>query len=265
MITASDQGCVVSVDSGKSWSSWYNQPTGQFYHVAVDDQFPYKIYSGQQDNGTVGILSRGPYGVIEDRDWHPVGGDERDYMVSQARQSKFSFRKRTRRTCFPIRRGHAAGCGNLTMARVELRAERDQREVPLHMAYAAGFFSNRKTCAVFRQPIFIQSQPTMVINWQIISPDLTRQNKRCKGQFADPDRMQARDAGYGVIYSIAPSPISEGVIWVGTDDGLDSIDNGRRETIGKTSLRRLCHYGEQISLDRRFAIFRPRCLRFSEH
>lgn len=103
MITASDQGCVVSVDSGKSWSSWYNQPTGQFYHVAVDDQFPYKIYSGQQDNGTVGILSRGPYGVIEDRDWHPVGGDERDYMVPQARQSKFNFRKRTRRACFPIR------------------------------------------------------------------------------------------------------------------------------------------------------------------
>ena len=79
MITAADQGTVVSVDDGQTWSSWYNQPTGQFYHLAADDQFPYHIYSGQQDNGTVHIVSRGPYGVIEERDWHPVGGDERDY------------------------------------------------------------------------------------------------------------------------------------------------------------------------------------------
>ncbi len=81
MITASDQGCVVTVNGGKSWSSWYNQPTGQFYHLAADNQFPYKVYSGQQDNGTVGILSQGPYGVIEDRDWHPVGGEERDFDI----------------------------------------------------------------------------------------------------------------------------------------------------------------------------------------
>ena len=81
MITASDQGAVVSVDDGNTWSSWYNQPTGQFYHLAADNRFPYHIYSGQQDNGTVEILSQGPYGVIEFSDWHPVGGDERDYDI----------------------------------------------------------------------------------------------------------------------------------------------------------------------------------------
>ncbi len=81
MITASDQGTVVSVNGGGSWSSWYNQPTGQFYHLAADDRFPYRIYSGQQDNGTVEIMSQGPYGVIELRDWHPVGADERDYDI----------------------------------------------------------------------------------------------------------------------------------------------------------------------------------------
>ncbi|MCH8169850.1 MAG: hypothetical protein IIB07_01795, partial [Bacteroidetes bacterium] len=81
IITGSDQGAIITINGGKSWSSWYNQPTGQFYHLAADDQFPYRIYSGQQDNGTVSILSRGPYGVIEERDWHPVGGDERDYQI----------------------------------------------------------------------------------------------------------------------------------------------------------------------------------------
>lgn len=79
MITASDQGVVVSVDGGRRWSSWYNQPTGQFYHLAADDRFPYWIYSGQQDSGTVGIASRSDYGALSYRDWHPVGGDERDY------------------------------------------------------------------------------------------------------------------------------------------------------------------------------------------
>src|SRR5262249_13585652 len=81
MITGSDQGAVITLNGGVTWSSWYNQPTGQFYHLAADERFPYHIYSGQQDNGTVEIASRGPYGVIEERDWHPVGGDERDYMV----------------------------------------------------------------------------------------------------------------------------------------------------------------------------------------
>ena len=77
MITAADQGTIVTVNGGKSWSDWYNQPTGQFYHVETDDRFPYSIYSGQQDSGTVGAASRSDYGSLTFRDWHPVGGEER--------------------------------------------------------------------------------------------------------------------------------------------------------------------------------------------
>jgi photosystem II stability/assembly factor-like uncharacterized protein len=81
MVVASDQGTVVSVDGGTHWSDWYNQPTGQFYHLAADNRFPYWVYSGQQDSGTVAIASRSDYGVLSFRDWHPVGADERDYDV----------------------------------------------------------------------------------------------------------------------------------------------------------------------------------------
>ena len=81
MITASDQGSVISVNGGATWSSWYNAPTGQFYYLATDNAFPYRIYSGQQDSGTVGIASRSDYGAISFRDWAPVGGDERDYDI----------------------------------------------------------------------------------------------------------------------------------------------------------------------------------------
>jgi photosystem II stability/assembly factor-like uncharacterized protein len=81
MIAASDQGSVVSANGGTTWSSWYNAPTGQFYYLATDNAFPYRIYSGQQDSGTVGIASRSDYGAISFRDWTPVGGDERDYDI----------------------------------------------------------------------------------------------------------------------------------------------------------------------------------------
>ena len=81
MITGSDQGTVVTVNGGTTWSSWYNQPTGQLYHLAADNRFPYRIYAGQQDNGTVSIASRSDYGAITFREWHPVGADERDYDI----------------------------------------------------------------------------------------------------------------------------------------------------------------------------------------
>ena len=81
MAVTSDQGAQISVDDGATWSSWYNQPTGQFYHLATDERFPYRIYSGQQDSGTVGILSRSDYGAIGLRDWTSVGGEERDYDI----------------------------------------------------------------------------------------------------------------------------------------------------------------------------------------
>ena len=76
MIFGSDQGVGVSVDRGQTWTTWYNQPTGQMYHVSTDNQFPYHVYGSQQDSGTVAISSRSDYGEITFRDWYPVGAGE---------------------------------------------------------------------------------------------------------------------------------------------------------------------------------------------
>jgi hypothetical protein len=82
MITASDQGTVVSLDGGKTWSSWYNQPTAQFYHVATDDRFPYWIYGAQQDSGAAATPSRTDYAGIMERDWRQIaGGGESGYIA----------------------------------------------------------------------------------------------------------------------------------------------------------------------------------------
>ncbi len=228
MITASDQGCVVSVDSGKTWSSWYNQPTGQFYHVAVDDQFPYKIYSGQQDNGTVGILSRGPYGVIEDRDWHPVGGDERDYMGPKPGNPNLVFGSGLG--------GHVSRFDEVTRQVAEISpwpvSSYGQRQTTTKYRYTwltPLVFSPIGKHALYLGNQYLFRSTDDGDNWEQISPDLSGKVADAKDN-DNPDLVQAKNAGYGVIYSVAPSPISEGTIWVGTDDGFiqTTNDGGKR-------------------------------------
>ncbi len=218
MITASDQGTVITVDNGNSWSSWYNQPTGQFYHLAADDRFPYRIYSGQQDNGTVEILSQGPYGVIELRDWHPVGSDERDYDIPKLGNPDIVF-------------GSGLG-GSLHRFDEITRQSIDVSPWP-HSSYAA-FPKSVKYRYSWITPIAFSPVGNNALyfgaqylfrttddgnNWDIVSPDLSRKNGDTSN-CVDPDIEQAAKCGFGVIWNIAPSPISEKVIWVGTDDGL---------------------------------------------
>ncbi len=82
MILGVDQGAIISVDGGRTWSTWYNQATGQFYHVSTDNAFPYRVYGQQQDSGTAGVASRSDYGEITSRDWYPVGGFENGYIAA---------------------------------------------------------------------------------------------------------------------------------------------------------------------------------------
>ena len=76
-----DQGATLTVNGGQTWSSWYNQPTAQFYHVITDNRFPYWVYGGQQESGSVAIASRSDFGEITFRDWHTVGVEEYGYVA----------------------------------------------------------------------------------------------------------------------------------------------------------------------------------------
>ena len=218
MITASDQGTVVTVNGGKSWSSWYNQPTGQFYHLAADERFPYRIYSAQQDNGTVEILSRGPYGVIELRDWHPVGADERDMDIPKPGNPDIVF---------------GSGLGGSLHRFDEITRQSINVSPWPHGSYAAKpntvkyryswitpiAFSPVGDHALYFGAQYLFKSTDDGDHWDIISPDLSRKSNdsaNCK----EPDLSQAAKCGYGVIWTIAPSPVAEKVIWIGTDDGL---------------------------------------------
>ncbi len=219
MATASDQGVVVTVDGGRTWSSWYNQPTGQFYHLSTDDRFPYTIYSGQQDSGTVGIASRSDFGAIGYRDWRPVGGDERDYDIPDPADPSIVYGSGLggRISRFDARTGQSA---NITPFPVPNYGER-QTTTEHHFVWVTPIAVSRAgptTLYLGGEVVFASADRGD--HWSIISPDLTGKQagaKRCEGDVAVAD---ARACGYGGIWSLAPSPRHAGELWVGTDSGL---------------------------------------------
>jgi photosystem II stability/assembly factor-like uncharacterized protein len=226
MITGSDQGAVVTVNGGASWSTWYNQPTGQFYHVATDDRFPYWIYSGQQDSGTVGVASRSDYGQLTFRDWHPVGGDERDYDIPFPGNADLVF-------------GSGLG-GRLT--RWDAKTGQAQNVAP----WPVSTYGQRPTSVRYRStwltPIAISPLPPHALyfgsqvlsrsndqgqSWEFISPDLTGADPKYTAANLPADctaevvaLSRARACGYGTISTIAPSPLAADTVWVGADDGM---------------------------------------------
>ncbi len=230
MIEGADQGAAVTVDGGKSWSSWYNQPTGQLYHVAADDRFPYRVYSGQQDNGTVELLTRGPYGVIDERDWHPVGGDERDYDVPKPGAPDTVFGTGLG--------GHMTRFDDVTRQSAEVSPwpVSAYGAYPPAVKYRYTWITPMAFSPLPPHTMYLGAQVLFSSNddgdhWQVISPDLSGKETgtwNCR----NADFTAARNCGFGVIYAIAPSPLDRDMIWIGTDDGLiqRTIDGGKHWT-----------------------------------
>jgi photosystem II stability/assembly factor-like uncharacterized protein len=228
MVTASDQGTAVTVDGGKTWSDWYNQPTGQFYHLAADNRFPYWIYSGQQDSGTVGAASRSDYGALSFRDWHPVGGDERDYDVPDPQDANIVY---------------GSGLGG-RLSRWDARTGEVQNISPWPLSTYGARPTDVKYRYTWITPIAVSQmspfplyQGAQVLfrsldkgqTWETISPDLSAKSPDAKNCAGDLAAAAARACGYGVIYSIGLSPRDNDEIWIGTDDGLIRLtrDSGK--------------------------------------
>jgi len=218
ILLASDQGAIITVNGGQTFSSWYNQPTAQFYHVSTDNAFPYNVYGGQQESGSVGIVSRGNDGNISYREWHPVGVEEYGYVAADPNDPNIIYGGKITR--YDKRTGQTQ---NISPEAVRSGKYRFIRTAPV-------LFNpiDKKTLYYAGNVLFKTTNGGN--SWQVISPDLSRENwdiPESVGIYTTNDMktMPRR----GVIYTIAPSYKDINTIWCGTDDGLIHVtkDGGK--------------------------------------
>jgi hypothetical protein len=225
MILSSDQGVVISVDGGQTWSSWYNQPTAQFYHVITDAHFPYWVCGPQQDSGSLCTVSRSHSGTISTRDWRPIGvGGESQYIAPDPLNPDIYY----------------GGSFGAAVGKFDLTTN-ETLDIAPSLAHPGDYrrawtmptvISPRDPHEVYFATQILFRTKDGGNTWQVLSPDLTREDP---GAPPNLDSVTAADVNAGegnrrgVIYTIAPSPLAAGEIWVGTDDGLIQVtrDDGK--------------------------------------
>ncbi len=229
LINGNDGGATISVDGGKNWSSILNQPTAQFYHVTADNDFPYRVYGAQQDNSTVGILTRSDHGYIDRPDWDSIGGGESGYIAVDPRDSNIVY----------------AGSYFGYITRFDRHTNQTENVQQWPDDPDGHSAAEQKYRYTWTMPIvFSPHDPNVLYNaaqyvfrssdgghsWQTISPDLTRNDKSKQMDSGGPiTKDQASVEFYDIIFTLVESPKEKGVIWAGTDDGLIQLtrDDGK--------------------------------------
>jgi photosystem II stability/assembly factor-like uncharacterized protein len=220
MVLGTDQGTTVSLDRGQTWSTWYNQPTAQLYHVITDNQFPYVVYGAQQDSGSAAVFSRTDHGQITPRDWFPSGESESGYMAPDPKDPNIIYLS------------DAYG----GVDRFDKRVEFSQNVSPWPVVTFGSEISQRKyrdpwTPVLLFSPadsttLYLGSQYVMKtvdggLHWDTISPDLTGATQPPGEKSEGPATVEnAKQRGYGVVFTIAPSALNRDLIWAGSDTGL---------------------------------------------
>jgi len=223
MVLSSDQGTIVSVDGSKTWSTWYNQPTAQIYHVAADNRFPYWLYGAQQDSGGVGVSTASREGVLSFRNWEPTClAGESNTVVPDPDDGKILYGSGNGRCDQDLNVPASLG-GELPPADPK---DPNRKTWTLPQVFSAAdealYYANQ----------FVMRSRDRGKTWEKISPDLARLNPELPANL-DPvtakDIDQAMTDRFGVVYSIGPSPLEAATVWVGTDDGLIYVtrDDGK--------------------------------------
>ncbi len=229
MIANDDGGVTISVDGGKSWTREDNQPTAQFYHVITDNRTPYYVYGAQQDNTTVAIASRSDTGTIGRQDWYEVGGGEAGYIAPNPADANIVYAGDYQGNITRFdRRTNQVKSINVSP---ELGDARGAAAMEHRFQWTAPIVTSPQdpnTIYYGGERIFKTSDGGD--HWEAISGDLTRNDKSKQQPSGGPITID--DTGteyYDTVFSIAPSPVTKGVIWAGTDDGLVQLtrDEGK--------------------------------------
>ena len=205
-----DQGAIITVNGGETWSSWFNQPTAQLYHVSVAPTFPYRLCAGQQESGSVCIASRGNDGSVTERDWHPVGAIEYGYVTPDPLDPDVIYGAgRNEVSRFHWSTGQVQNITPIPLRGPDARADRTQPllfapQDPHTLYYAANRLWRTRDGGA---------------TWQAVSPDLARAAGSVPpsvGALHPKGAEQQR----GVIYALGLSALDAARLWAGTDDGL---------------------------------------------
>jgi photosystem II stability/assembly factor-like uncharacterized protein len=204
-----DQGATISIDGGETWSSWYNQPTAQFYHVIADNRFPYWVYGGQQESGSVGTTSRSDWGEITFRDWHPVGTEEYGYVAPDPLHPEFIFGGKATR--FDLSTNQTREVGPVVIRTGKYRFVRTEPLV----------FSQADPHALYLGSNVVFKTTDGGETWKVISPDLSRPKLAIPPNLGDlANGVPSEGEHRGEVYALAPSPLDANLLWAGTDDGF---------------------------------------------
>jgi photosystem II stability/assembly factor-like uncharacterized protein len=232
MIEGNDGGACVTFDGGVTWSSIYNQPTAQFYHVITDTQFPYRIYGAQQDNTTLCVPSYADRGNITADDTYPVGGGESGYIAVRPDNPDIVY----------------AGSYASRMTRYD-HASRQEVDITVWPDDPIGYGAvDLKYRVQWTFPIVLSPHDPDVLyacsnhvhrstdggqSWQVVSGDLTRGDPATLQSSGGPiTKDNVSTEFYGTVFAFAESPVQAGVLWAGSDDGRIHVsrDNGQSWT-----------------------------------
>jgi photosystem II stability/assembly factor-like uncharacterized protein len=229
MIEGNDGGATVSFNGGASWSTIYNQPTAEFYHVTADNQTPYRLYGAQQDNTTLSTTSRSDLAAITEGDTYEVGGGESGYIAVHPENPDIVYA------------GSFAGM----ITRFARRTGQRQNIHPWPEETAGWGAKDVKYRFNWTFPILLSPHDPNVLyitsqfvhrstdagkSWQVISPDLTRDDTTKQEPSGGPITIDSNGMDwYCTIFAFAESPVQKGVLWAGSDDGLIHLsrDNGQ--------------------------------------
>ena len=228
LIEGNDGGANISFDGGRSWSTQTNQPTSELYRLTVDDQHPYWLYSGQQDNSAVAIPSRSPSGSIARQDWYQPAGCETATVAVDPQNPNITYGG-----CYggSINRfDRALGYQQQIMAWPQMAVGQQASDLKYRFQWNAPIrISPHDSAVLYHCSNVVHRTTDDGVNWEVISPDLTRDDESKQGYAGEPiTRDNTGVEVYGTIFAFEDSPYQAGLLWAGSDDGKVHIseDNG---------------------------------------
>lgn len=224
MIQSNDGGANISFNGGKSWSSQHNQPTAEIYRVTVDQQFPYRVYGAQQDNTTISVPSRGIGKLDPLQDWLSVGGGESGHIAVHPENPDIIYAG----NYIGIMTRMDRGSGHIRS--VEVYPELNDGIAPRHLKYrfqwnAPIFISQHNPEVIYYASNYVHRSTDEGQSWEVISPDLTTDKQEYLASIPGGP-IQHDNTGvelYCTIFALEESPLQEGLLWAGSDDGLIHI------------------------------------------